>query len=612
MPLDRSLPDEPREALKMLWSVAEDQQVDINRHRDSLHKVWHVAPAKPREGMLVYADGTDWNPGSGAGYYVYYAGAWHPMSGGGGGGGGYTIVQDEGVALPVQSTLNFVGAGVTATNDAGSSRTLITIPGGGGSGVVTSVFTRIGDVIAASGDYTAAQVTNAVSILGSYANPGWITSLAYSKLTGVPTTFTPAAHVHAAADVTTGVMAVARLGTGTPSASNWLRGDGAWTALPASAVTSVFTRTGAVIAASGDYTAAQVTNAVSILGSYADPAWITSLAYSKLTGVPSSFTPAAHVHAAADTTSGVFAVARLGTGTPSSANFLRGDGAWTVIPGGGVTSVFTRTGAVVAVAGDYTAAQVTNAVSTIGSYADPAWVTSLAYAKITGAPTIASIQTPWLQNINGGAFDLTNVKTINYQGGLIKAGAPGTTTLQMQDGTPNHTSSISVDSGAMRIHDNAGAIEFSANTNGGTVNQLYLNTNGYVGIGGVPTYQLQLSTDSAAKSATSTWTVWSDARLKKNIRDLVGGLDVIEKLRPVAAEFNGLGGTKDGERVVGFIAQELQAILPGTVSATPGKLGEEETDVLGVNIHECLMHAILAIKQLKAKVEALELAAATP
>lgn len=35
-----------------------------------------VAPAKPRAGLLVEADGTNWNPGSGAGLYVYRAGAW--------------------------------------------------------------------------------------------------------------------------------------------------------------------------------------------------------------------------------------------------------------------------------------------------------------------------------------------------------------------------------------------------------------------------------------------------------------------------------------------------------------------------------------------------------
>lgn len=36
----------------------------------------YVAPAKPRDGMVVLADGTNWNPGSGAGFYGYRAGAW--------------------------------------------------------------------------------------------------------------------------------------------------------------------------------------------------------------------------------------------------------------------------------------------------------------------------------------------------------------------------------------------------------------------------------------------------------------------------------------------------------------------------------------------------------
>lgn len=39
----------------------------------------HVAPSKPRIGMTVLADGTDWNPGSGEGVYTYYNGAWRKL-----------------------------------------------------------------------------------------------------------------------------------------------------------------------------------------------------------------------------------------------------------------------------------------------------------------------------------------------------------------------------------------------------------------------------------------------------------------------------------------------------------------------------------------------------
>lgn len=35
-----------------------------------------VEPKKPREGMIVFADGVSWNPGGGKGAYVYSAGAW--------------------------------------------------------------------------------------------------------------------------------------------------------------------------------------------------------------------------------------------------------------------------------------------------------------------------------------------------------------------------------------------------------------------------------------------------------------------------------------------------------------------------------------------------------
>lgn len=37
----------------------------------------HNPPSKYRDGLVVFADGTDWNPGSGAGVYVYRGGAWH-------------------------------------------------------------------------------------------------------------------------------------------------------------------------------------------------------------------------------------------------------------------------------------------------------------------------------------------------------------------------------------------------------------------------------------------------------------------------------------------------------------------------------------------------------
>lgn len=54
-------------------------------------------------------------------------GAWVQATGGGGGGGGH-VIQDEGVSLAQRSKLNFVGAGVTVTDDTGNDATVVTVP----------------------------------------------------------------------------------------------------------------------------------------------------------------------------------------------------------------------------------------------------------------------------------------------------------------------------------------------------------------------------------------------------------------------------------------------------------------------------------------------------
>lgn len=38
--------------------------------------VLNAAPPKLRVGMVAYADGTNWDPGSGEGLYVYKSGGW--------------------------------------------------------------------------------------------------------------------------------------------------------------------------------------------------------------------------------------------------------------------------------------------------------------------------------------------------------------------------------------------------------------------------------------------------------------------------------------------------------------------------------------------------------
>lgn len=157
--------------------------------------------------------------GATAGQYLRYTGsAWAPAT--------LSVLTDpttttgDLIYLSAGGALTRLGIGSTGQvlTVAGGLPSWAAASGGGGGGAVSSVFGRTGAVVASSGDYTTAQVTESgnlyytdararaaitgtapVSVAagvvscptcavtsGSYADPAWITSLSYSKLTGVP------------------------------------------------------------------------------------------------------------------------------------------------------------------------------------------------------------------------------------------------------------------------------------------------------------------------------------------------------------------------------------------------------------------------------------------
>ena len=94
-----------------------------------------------------------------------------------------------------------------------------------GGGAVSSVFGRSGAIVSQTGDYTAAQVTNAVDATASYSNPAWITALAYSKLSSAPTLGTAAAH--AATDFQAALTSYSTIvGLWTTCSTGYLKYDG--------------------------------------------------------------------------------------------------------------------------------------------------------------------------------------------------------------------------------------------------------------------------------------------------------------------------------------------------------------------------------------------------
>jgi hypothetical protein len=70
------LPAETREALRYLDDRVRLLVSQLDEIRASLFTVSYTAPDKPREGMIRFADGTTWDPGSGRGLYQYVSSAW--------------------------------------------------------------------------------------------------------------------------------------------------------------------------------------------------------------------------------------------------------------------------------------------------------------------------------------------------------------------------------------------------------------------------------------------------------------------------------------------------------------------------------------------------------
>jgi hypothetical protein len=103
-------------------------------------------------------------------------------------------------------------------------------------------------------------------------------------------------------------------------------------------------------------------------------------------------------------------------------------------------------------------------------------------------------------------------------------------------------------------------------------NALFVDqNNGRVGLGTqIPSYQLQLSSDSAAKPSTSTWTVSSDERLKENIQDADLNMcyNNIKNLKLRKYKWKDDVYTLDqvsDRSKLGWIAQEVETILPKSV-----------------------------------------------
>ena len=147
--------------------------------------------------------------------------------------------------------------------------------------------------------------------------------------------------------------------------------------------------------------------------------------------------------------------------------------------------------------------------------------------------------------------------------------------------------------------------------------KVVITSGGSVGIGTTsPTYQLQLSTDSAGKPSTNTWTIVSDERIKDDIEpaDLDICYDAVKNIPLKRFKWKDEVYTEEqvpDRHKIGWIAQDVEAVFPKAVRISEFKYGEEGQEVV---INDCRdlnadqLYAAMygTIQKLIAKVETLE------
>jgi hypothetical protein len=119
----------------------------------------------------------------------------------------------------------------------------------------------------------------------------------------------------------------------------------------------------------------------------------------------------------------------------------------------------------------------------------------------------------------------------------------------------------------------------------GSTERMRINTAGFVGIGTNPGYLLHLSTDSAAKPSTNTWTISSDERLKENI--ILADIDrCVEIIRAIPLkhyrwkdEVYTLEQVKDRSKL-GWIAQDVEKVFPKAVGTHVFRYNQVYEDVV--------------------------------
>lgn len=309
-----------------------------------------------------------------------------------------------------------------------------------------------------------------------------------------------------------------------------------------------------------------------------------------------------------------------GTGalTSSSAVSLTADVSGTLPVTSGGTGLSTITaGAILRGAGTATPALVTGTTGQVLTWTGSQWEaqtpaaasgvtsitagTGISVSSSTGAVTITNTG-PTLSGTNNftGTNNYSSAASINMTGSAQGDQRIGVTAAGYSSGL----SAVSIQlgqGGVGAIYNVGGAwdasngVGFLINTGAGSLQITSSNT-------------LYTGAANAYKTGSSTaWIIASDSRIKKNVTPYTKGLAELTQIQIKNFEYNGLAGSKDGEKAVGVIADEIQQVLPDTVRTNNIKLrpdDAERTNVKHFDNTELIYLLVNSVKELKVELDA--------
>jgi len=263
----------------------------------------------------------------------------------------------------------------------------------------------------------------------------------------------------------------------------------------------------------------------------------------------------------------------------------------------GVSSVNGKTGVVSLVASDVGAAatahthslsQITAPIGTLTGYVVAYDGVQFSTASLPPATTLEVQNALAGQNLSVNALSSSSATVTNaISGGTIKVGPIAQFTSAKSAFTNNSGTSW-----ALEAYSSTGpAMAVRVDSNGSPLIRFFSSGASIAG-------EIINNGTSVAYNTTS------DYRLKENVSDYKTGLSAIKSLRPVSYSWK---AAPSAPRVNGFIAHEVQAVIPQAVSGAKDQVDNEGNIIPQGIDHSLIVPALVsAIKELAAEVESLK------